>query len=195
MRSGALRWVRHKAGPRCRGRRVPGHVHWHGLGPLGHSAPAPPPPPRGMHQKEGGVWNPNVCAPKMAHIDFSFGNFQFFPTLKSGSRGGRGSQQGYTPPPPAVVSRSNTSPGATIPHIRVYPRALSAHCGAPSPPPPQPTKGRRWPAETHFRNTRDTPFATGTQSRGGDGHKSAPQGPGCEQHRPTPTPGTPRSFT
>ena len=42
----------------------------------------------------GGVWNPKVCAPKMAQINISFCKFHFFPTMKSGSRavqGGRGS--------------------------------------------------------------------------------------------------------
>ena len=41
--------------------------------------------------------SPNVCVPKIAQVNLSFCKFHFFPTMKSGSKGGAGVR---TPPPP-----------------------------------------------------------------------------------------------
>ena len=37
-----------------------------------------------------GVWNPKVRAPKVAQINCIFCKVSFFPTMKSGSKGGGG---------------------------------------------------------------------------------------------------------
>ena len=62
----------------------------------------------------GGVWDPNICVPKMARSDFPDGKFRFFPrwSFSSGGEGEGGSGGGGVPhPPPAVHGRSNTPLG------------------------------------------------------------------------------------
>ena len=46
----------------------------------------------GMYENRGrrGVWNPKICVPKIAQTNSSFCKFHFFPTMKSGTRGGGG---------------------------------------------------------------------------------------------------------
>ena len=43
----------------------------------------------------GGVWNPNICVPKMAHNNFSFCKSHFFPIQNLARGGGGGSPSSY----------------------------------------------------------------------------------------------------
>ena len=67
------------------------------------SSLAPPPLPQGereanirREERGGGVWDPNVCAPKMARPNFPDGKFRFFATMITLAWGGGGG--GSLPP-------------------------------------------------------------------------------------------------
>ena len=99
------------------------------------------PPPTGVlaeRRGEGGegVWDPKVCASKIAQNNVSFCKFHFFPPSNLGPGGGGGVQRGgaLPPPPPTVVSRFNTSLPPPPPPPLCFGVRFRLHGTCPAPP-------------------------------------------------------------